>query len=643
MKKRLFPMLMAILMVFALMPMTEGMVFAVADTTPPEVDLTTFKVILPQGKTEVTAGDTVKWTVSATDEGGIGHAYLELCSPSNHSEYPDWTYNAKTEQYEFSLTITENSPSGDWTVTGLSFTDMNKNENYITEGLEAGNFTVAVPPELPTDLSTTGENGAGYKLAFNGTIGNKNYYLTTEENFKPEVKVYYQDKTGARELLKATKYDLKVQRQTSSEGDGTYEDAEFPLTVGENRTAAYKISAAAKEGSGFTGETDAFFVTVTKMCKVTFNTRGGSGIPPQYIIPGETAIAPDNMTREGFSNYQWCSDEGLNEYYYFWNEVNNDITLYAKWFANMSIGVYNASNPENDQCGTFDFEGSGISSFGRVKGNFNISEGTLKLTANPAEGYKFKGFYKGTIGSSGFVETPTENLLCANSEYNRDVENTAICAVFECAGHQWEQKVQKATPTADGRIYRTCGICGAEETISPLLKVSKISLARTSYTYTGKAITPKITVANASEALAADNYTVTYSKNTNVGTATAKVTLKGNYSGSVSKTFKINQAANPLTIKEKTATVKYGVLKKKNQTLAATKVITFTKKGQGKLSYAKASGNKNITIAKANGKVTVKKGLKKGTYKVKVKVKAAGNANYKASAWKSATFSIKVK
>ena len=30
-------------------------------------------------------------------------------------------------------------------------------------------------------------------------------------------------------------------------------------------------------------------------------------------------------------------------------------------------------------------------------------------------------------------------------------------------------------------------------------------------------------------------------------------------------------------------------------------------------------------------------------YKVKVKVKAAGNTNYKASAWKTVTFTIKVK
>lgn len=45
------------------------------------------------------------------------------------------------------------------------------------------------------------------------------------------------------------------------------------------------------------------------------------------------------------------------------------------------------------------------------------------------------------------------------------------------------------------------------------------------------------------------------------------------------------------------------------------------------------------------GKVTIKKNkrMKKGTYKVKVKIQALGNSNYKASAVKSVTFKVKVK
>ena len=45
---------------------------------------------------------------------------------------------------------------------------------------------------------------------------------------------------------------------------------------------------------------------------------------------------------------------------------------------------------------------------------------------------------------------------------------------------------------------------------------------------------------------------------------------------------------------------------------------------------------------KTTGKVTVKKKLKKGTYKIKVKVTAAGNSNYKALT-RTVTFKIKVK
>ena len=40
--------------------------------------------------------------------------------------------------------------------------------------------------------------------------------------------------------------------------------------------------------------------------------------------------------------------------------------------------------------------------------------------------------------------------------------------------------------------------------------------------------------------------------------------------------------------------------------------------------------------------MTVKKGLKKGTYKVTVKVKAAGSKNYKAKT-STVTFSIRVR
>lgn len=92
--------------------------------------------------------------------------------------------------------------------------------------------------------------------------------------------------------------------------------------------------------------------------------------------------------------------------------------------------------------------------------------------------------------------------------------------------------------------------------------------------------------------------------------------------------FELNKANNLLYAKGRTATVKYSTLKKKNKTFTRSIVITI-KDSKGKVTYRKLSGNKKITVNKKTGKVLVKKGLKKGTYPVKIKVTAAGNSQYK--------------
>ncbi len=108
--------------------------------------------------------------------------------------------------------------------------------------------------------------------------------------------------------------------------------------------------------------------------------------------------------------------------------------------------------------------------------------------------------------------------------------------------------------------------------------------------------------------------------------------------------FDFNVEPNPLAVKGKTAKVKNSKLKKKKQTLSASQVINGVGTGRGKMTYTKLSGNKNITINKTTGKVTIKKkGLKKGkTYSVKVKIFAAGNHGYDPSEEIEVTFKIKV-
>jgi len=172
-----------------------------------------------------------------------------------------------------------------------------------------------------------------------------------------------------------------------------------------------------------------------------------------------------------------------------------------------------------------------------------------------------------------------------------------------------------------------------------------VALSKTAFTYNGKVQKPTVILSNGAVLKEGVDYTLKWSTASpkNVGTYTVTVTGIGAYVGTAKKTFKINKAANPLAVKAKTVKVKFSAVKKKAQALAVSKVVTFSKKGQGTLTYAKVSGDKKITINKKTGKVTVAKGLKKGTYKVKVKIKAKGNTNYKASAYKTVTFKIVIK
>ena len=98
---------------------------------------------------------------------------------------------------------------------------------------------------------------------------------------------------------------------------------------------------------------------------------------------------------------------------------------------------------------------------------------------------------------------------------------------------------------------------------------------------------------------------------------------------------------NTLKVKAKTVKVKKATVKKKNVAIARKKALTVSK-AKGKVTYKKVKGNKKIVINKKTGKITVKKGLKKGTYKVKVKVNAAGNKSYIAGR-KTVTVKIIVK
>ena len=152
---------------------------------------------------------------------------------------------------------------------------------------------------------------------------------------------------------------------------------------------------------------------------------------------------------------------------------------------------------------------------------------------------------------------------------------------------------------------------------------------------------------------AGSGYTVSGGSATNAGSYTAKATLATGYIWADGKLapveVKYTIAKAPQTIKAgKTSfTVKAKQVKKKAKKLA----VPFAAEG-GSCTWAKAKSTaKGAKSAKAtpgkvviakNGKITVKKGAKKGSYTLKVKVSAPASANYNAAS-KTVTLTVKVK
>ena len=80
------------------------------------------------------------------------------------------------------------------------------------------------------------------------------------------------------------------------------------------------------------------------------------------------------------------------------------------------------------------------------------------------------------------------------------------------------------------------------------ISISGASVTISDQTYTGKALTPDLTVTLSGKTLEkGKDYTVAYSNNINIGTATATITGCGAYTGTIKKTFKILSATQPAT------------------------------------------------------------------------------------------------
>ena len=251
------------------------------------------------------------------------------------------------------------------------------------------------------------------------------------------------------------------------------------------------------------------------------------------------------------------------------------------------------------------------------------------VTIYLASGTKRITFYNSKItrGTSTGVGTSHawEEIAVKDSTCKDQGERTLKCKscgteqkeTIPLKAHDWEEISRiDSTCTAEGEVVSKCKNCGTEKTDSIKIK---------NHTYGDWVIVKQAT------------YTETGLKE--------RVCSACEYKESAQIT-KLEKKQNTLTVKPRTVTVKYAKVKKKAQTVKRAKALTVSNQ-KGTVTYklsgvVKTKYKKYFVINAKTGNITVKKRLKKGTYKVKIKVTAAGTNEYK-SGTKTVTTTIKVK
>lgn len=116
-------------------------------------------------------------------------------------------------------------------------------------------------------------------------------------------------------------------------------------------------------------------------------------------------------------------------------------------------------------------------------------------------------------------------------------------------GHTKVRTVTKATINKNGKIVTTCSVCKKTLSTKIIPKISSVKLSSNTFTYNGKTIKPSVIVKDSKgKKINNSNYTVAYSKGLkNVGNYKVTIKFKGNYSGTVNKTFTIIPKSTTLT------------------------------------------------------------------------------------------------
>lgn len=365
---------------------------------------------------------------------------------------------------------------------------------------------------------------------------------------------------------------------------------------------------------------------------ISFDANGGNGTMASVEVPSGSYKLPEcAFTPPSGKTFQCWSRTGSSGDCISGDslDVTEDITIYACWTGST---LYITDGTAKDSSGNpvaYDDDTRYIAAGHKI---------TITANKAPAD-YVFDKW----IVTQGNVAL--ENASSETTTFTMPAENIKIKATYKHVNHNYvTTSTTKATTSKNGSVIMKCSVCGATTT-STIYYPKTLRLSASSYTYNGKAKTPKVTVVAANgKTISSDNYTVSYAKGrTNVGKYKIVVTFKKNSKyngGSKSTYFVINPKGTSISKvagEKKAFTVKWKSQPSKMKTSRITGYqIRFS-------TSSKMTKAKTVTVKsyKSTSKKVTKLSAKKKYYvQVRTYMKV-GRKNYYSS-WSKAK-SVKTK
>ena len=229
--------------------------------------------------------------------------------------------------------------------------------------------------------------------------------------------------------------DKEIDILSVAVGNNAFE-GNFTVTA----TGEYKVTCANYSG----GSIKEANVTVTQMAApvehtVQFETNCEATIAEAKVEHNKYLAEPNKPENGNYVFAGWYEDATLLVKFDFDKKITDDLKLYAKW-KNPSVPVHTIFfgeggtyivNFEIDE--DYDDEQGPMEAPINASGVYFVPDGkTMTLTAIPAEGYTFKGWYEGNVNAQTPEEWPTDTLISSNSVYTFTPEgNPYIVPVFE--------------------------------------------------------------------------------------------------------------------------------------------------------------------------------------------------------------------